>query len=263
LKASPTSPSEGSRGQGMVLNITAHAADMKGKTKEKRQAHKDSGKFGDVAKEWGRKADFEARVSEKLAAIQRDYWAMQNESFMAWGARMAQEMGATFKIMGKKAVFVPRNASASAGGNDLAVVMADYGRNIIGWQIRPLQNRPRYDRSVVRWYDRKEAKWRKETVQLMDEAARVPLIDARKSGDKDRAKDRADSNAEEVKRGKGGGTVTLVGAPEAQAQGLCRITGVRAGVDGDYRVSEATHNFSRDGGWMTVCDLQSPSKATY
>jgi phage protein D len=252
--------SEGSRGQGMVLNITAHAADMKGKTKEKRQTHKDSAKFGDVANEWGKKADLDVRVSDRLASIQRDYWSMQNESFMAWGARMAQEMGATFKIMGKKAVFVPRNASASAGGKELPVVMADYGRNIIGWQIRPLQNRPRYNRSVVRWYDRKEAKWRKETVQLMDEAARAPLIDARKSGDKDRAKDRADSNAEEAKRGKGGGTVTLIGAPEAQAQGLCRISGVRPGVDGNYRVSEATHSLSRDGGWVTVCDLEQPNE---
>jgi phage protein D len=253
--------SEGSRGQGMMLNITAHAADMKGKTKEKRQVHKDDAKFGDVAKEWGKKADLKVRVSEKLAAIQRDYWAMQNESFMAWGARMAQELGATFKIMGKRAVFVPRNASASSGGKNLPVVMADYGRNIIGWQIRPLQNRPRYNRSVVRWYDRKEAKWRKETVQLMDETARVPLIDARKSGDRDRAKDRAGGNAEEAKRSKGGGTVTLVGAPEAQGQGLCRISGVRSGIDGNYRVSEATHNFSRDGGWVTTCDLQSPSEA--
>jgi hypothetical protein len=113
----------------------------------------------------------------------------------------------------------------------------------------------------VHWYDRKGAKWRKETVQLMDEAARVPLIDARKSGDGDRAKDRADSNAEEAKRAKGGGTVTLVGAAEAQAQGLCRITGVRVGVDGDYRVSETTHSFSRDGGWVTTCDLQSPSNS--
>jgi phage protein D len=208
-----------------------------------------------VAKEWGKKADLEVRISDKLAAVQRDYWAMQNESFMAWGARMAQEMGATFKIMGKKAVFVPRNASASSGGKDLPVVMADHGRNIISWQIRPLQNRPRYDRSVVRWYDRKDAKWRKETIHLMDEAARVPLIDARKSGDGDWAKDRAGSNAEEAKRGKGGGTVTLIGSPEAQAQGLCRISGVRSGVDGDYRVSEAMHSFSRDGGWMTSCDL--------
>ena len=185
---------------------------------------------------------------------------MQNESFMAWGARMAQEMGATFKIMGKKAVFVPRNASASTGGKDLPVVMADCGRNIISWQIRPLQNRPRYDRSVVRWYDRKDAKWRKETIQLMDEAARVPLMETRKSGDRDRARDRADGNAEEAKRTKGGGTITLIGAPEAQAQGLCRITGVRSGVDGDYRVSEATHSYSRNGGWVTVCDLQSSDK---
>ena len=247
--------SEGSRGQGMVLNITAHAADMKGKTKEKRQAHKDSAKFGDVAKDWGKKADLEVRISDRLASIQRDYWVMQNESFMAWGARMAQELGATFKIMGKRAVFVPRNASASTGGKDLPLVIADYGRNIIGWQIRPLQNRPRYDRSVVRWYDRKDAKWRKETVQLMDEAARVPLIDTRKSGDRDRAKERAGGNAEEAKRAKGGGTVTLIGAPEAQAQGLCRISGVRSSVDGEYRVSEATHSYSRDGGWVTVCDI--------
>jgi phage protein D len=75
------------------------------------------------------------------------------------------------------------------------------------------------------------------------------------SGDRDQAKDRADSNAEEAKRAKGGGTVTLVGAPEAQAQGLCRISGVRSGIDGHYRVSEATHNFSRDGGWVTLCYL--------
>jgi hypothetical protein len=110
-----------------------------------------------VAREWGKTADLDVRGSEKLAAIQCDYWAMQNESFMAWGARMAQELGATFKIMGKKAVFVPCNASASTGGKDLPVVMADYGRNIIIWQIHPLQNRPRYVRSVVRWYDRKGA----------------------------------------------------------------------------------------------------------
>ena len=54
--------------------------------------------------------------------------------------------------------------------------------------------------------------------------------------------------------------ITLIGAPEAQAQGLCRITGVRSGVDGDYRVSEATHSYSRNGGWVTVCDLQSSDK---
>ena len=87
----------------------------------------------------------------------------------------------------------------------------------------------------------------------MDEAVRVPLIETRKSGDQDRARDRVDSNAEEAKRGKGGGTVTLVGAPEAQPQGLCRIRAVRSGVDAEYRISEATHLLSREKGWLTSC----------
>jgi hypothetical protein len=89
----------------------------------------------------------------------------------------------------------------------------------------------------------------------MDEAARVLLIETRKSGERDRPKDRADSNAEEAKRGKGGGTVTLVGAPEAQPQGLCRIRAVRSGVDAEYRVSEATCLLSRENGWLTSCAI--------
>ena len=91
--------------------------------------------------------------------------------------------------------------------------------------------------------------------------ARVPLVDNRKSVDRDWGKDRASGNAEEAKRSKGGGTVTLIDAPEAQAQGLCRIMGVHSGVDGEYRVSEATHSFSRDGGWVTVCDLNNSPKS--
>jgi hypothetical protein len=77
----------------------------------------------------------------------------------------------------------------------------------------------------VRWYDRKDAKWRKETVQLTDEVERVPLIEMRKSGYRDRTKDRADSNADEAKRGKGGGTVTLVGPQKRSRKGSVAYKG--------------------------------------
>ncbi len=247
--------SQGSRGGGMVMNITARATDMKDKAKEKKTKHKDDATFEEAANEFGKLAGLNVKVLGGLAQKKRDYWATQNESFMSWGTRIASELGATFKIRGKEAIFVTRNADNSVSGQQLPTVEAIYGVNIIDWQIRPTQNRPRYNRSVVRWYDAKEAKWKQETVQISDETARVPLVDSRKFADGQRAKDRAESNAKEVERGKGGGTVTLVGVPEAQAQGLCRISGVRSGIDGNYRVSEATHSFSRDGGWVTVCDL--------
>jgi len=250
--------SVGARGGGMVMNITGRATDMKGKPKEKKDAHKDDATFKDVAEAWGKKAGLQVKVSEKLATKKRDYWSMQNENFMQWGSRMAQELGATFKIMGSKAVFVPRNSGDSTGGVALGMVMATYGVNVINWRISPMQNRPRFNRSIVRWYDRKDAKWMKETVQIQDETARVPLVETRKFADKDRAKDRADSNAEEAKRDKGGGQISIDGEPNAQAQALCIVAGLRAGIDGTYRISQATHTYNRDSGWITMLDLTDP-----
>ncbi len=252
--------SQGSRGGGTVINITARATDMKDKSKEKKTKHKDAATFEEAAKEFGKLAGLNVKVSGDIVQKKRDYWAMQNESFMSWGTRIASELGATFKIRGKDAVFILRNSNDSVSGQLLPTVQAIYGVNIIDWQIRPTQNRPRYNRSVVRWYDNKEAKWKEETVQISDETARVPLIDTRKFADQGRARDRAESNAKEAERGKGGGQITIDGDPEAQAQGLCRIAGLRAGINREYRVSEATHSYSRDGGWVTMCDLQSSDK---
>jgi phage protein D len=113
------------------------------------------------------------------------------------GARASQELGATFKIMGGKAAFVPRNGDNSASGKALTAVMAAYGENIIRWRLSPIQNRARYKASIVRWYDAKKAQWEKETVDIGDRNAQVDLVETRKRADKDPAKDHAKSNAEE------------------------------------------------------------------
>jgi phage protein D len=228
---------------------------MKDKPKEKKTKHKDDASFEEAAKEFGKLAGLNVKVSGEIVRKKRDHWAMQNESFMSWGTRVASELGATFKIRGKDAIFVPRNANDSVSGQQLPTVSAVYGENIIDWQIRPTQNRPRYNRSLVRWYDAKEAKWKQETVQISDETARVSLVDMRKFADQERAKDRADSNAKEVERGKSGGQITIDGEPRAVARAICLVSGARDSIDGSYRITEVTHGFSREHGWCTTCDL--------
>jgi len=252
--------SQGSRGGGMVMNITARATDMKDKPKEKKTKHKDDASFEEAAKEFGKLAGLNVKVSGDLVKKKRDYWALQNESFMSWGTRIATELGATFKIRGKEAIFVPRNGNDSVTGQQLPTVQAIYGGNIVDWQIRPAQNRARYNRSVVRWYDAREAKWKQETVQISDETARVPLIETRKFADKDRARDRADSNAKEVERRKGGGQISIDGEPAAIAQAKCTVSGVRAAIDGIYRTTEATHSYARESGWKTVLLLEQTNR---
>lgn len=250
--------SSGSRGGGMTLSITAHSADLKGDPKAKKQKHKDDATFGDVAKQWGHSAGLEVKIEGALAGVRRSYWAMANESYLAWGARMAKELGATFKAMGKKAVFVPRNSGQSASGAALPAVTAEYGKNLISWRISPVQNRARYRKSIVRWYDQKEAKWKTKTVEIGDSGAKVDLIETHKAADESRAGDRAKSNAEESKRGKGGGSVTIDGDSAAQPQAPCNVKGVRKGIDGEYRITSASHVLNRGGGWTAECQVEQP-----
>jgi hypothetical protein len=57
--------------------------------------------------------------------------------------------------------------------------------------------------------------------------------ETKKRAGQDQAKQKADGNAAEAKRGKSGGTVTIDGEPAAQAQAPCFVAGVRGGIDGE------------------------------
>jgi phage protein D len=252
--------SEGARGGGMTISISATSADHKGLGKHKTTKHKDNAKFGDVAQEWGKKAGLQVKVDSSLASISRDYWHMANESFLAWGKRVAEDIGATFKVAHPNAVFVPRNSGNSASGAALSTVAMTRPGNIINWRLSPVQNRAVYKQSKVRWYDAKKAKWMVETVHIGDGDA--DLTETFAHADKDKATKKAGANAEDAKRGKGGGSVTIDGNPAAKSQASAMVSGVRAGIDGQYRITTARHSYTRSAGWTTSCDVEQPQGST-
>ena len=195
-----------------------------------------------------------------MSSIERDYWHL-DESFYAWGTRIAREIGATFKVSGKKAVFVARGSDKSASGQELGSVDAVYGRNIIHWDLTPVYSRFEYKTHKVRWYDKKEAKYKEESVDVGDasDGAQADLTQRFKASDKDQAKRQAQSNKDEADRDKGGGTIGLDGEPRARAQAACNVSGLRDGIDGKYKITNATHTYSRGGGYTTDCELEQPS----
>lgn len=153
--------SHGSRGSGMTISITAHSADMKGEGKHKRHKHKDGGTFKDAASQFGQDAGFTVQCDDDVGAVERDWWGQSNESFYSWGQRMADEIGATFKVRGTQAVFVSRNSSGSLG-----FVEASRPGNVISWDMTPIVARSSYETSKVRWYDPVEAKWNEESEDI-------------------------------------------------------------------------------------------------
>ncbi len=254
--------SEGSRGGGMKMTISAKSADPKGKGKDKQEKHKDDATFGDVAKEWGKAAGLDVKVEGALASIKRDWWHMGNESFLAWGSRVAGELGATFKVAGSKAAFVARNSGMSASGQPLGTVTAQRGVNLISWTLSPVQGRAQYKKAKVRWYDKKEAKFKTEEVEIKGGEGEADLMETMKAGDKDRAKTRATANSEDSKSEKGGGSVTIDGDPAAMSRATLIVSGARPGIDGPYRIKTATHHYSRSSGWTTECSLEQPQGDT-
>ncbi len=255
--------SSGGRSKGRVLTLSAKSADMGGKLKQPQQAHKDKASFGDVAQAWGRAAGVDVAVAGALAAVQRPYWAIANESFLAWGTRIGREIGATFKVVGKHAIFLPRAGGTSASGQSLEGIRAVWGENLIDWSITPVQSRPGFAKLGARYYDPKVAAWQVEKAdgpQAAADAAGSEHTARFKAASQDIAKNQAAANAAESAREKGAGdTVLIDGEPAAQPEAPCTVGGIRPGVDGGYTIAKVRHTLTRSGGFTSQLGLKQPS----
>ncbi|MBY6239790.1 phage late control D family protein [Methylosinus sp. Sm6] len=251
--------SRGGRSAGRLLALTATGTDFLSSVKEKQQGHVDDSTFEQAAQKFGAKAGIAVKIDPSLAGLHRDWWGLQNESFAAWGKRIAAEIGATFKLYGTRAVFVPRNGGASVSGRALATVTAEWGRNLVEWDLAPTQSRPRFGKAVVGLFNPKTGKFENVEVGTGDASAPAAHVDVQRAPNYAQARARAAANAREIARGKGGGWVVVDGDPAAQPQAPLVVAGVRPGIDGTYRIASVTHTLTRAAGWLTECDVEEPS----
>lgn len=250
--------SQGGRGQGMTLTISAKSADMRTDTKAQREKHTDSGTLQQAAQAFA-PSGLSVKVEGSLAGLQRPYWSMNREHFMHWAVRTAREVGATFKIMGGTAIFVPRNEGISASGRPLVPIQATRGVNLISWDIAPILSRPQYGTFAVAYYDPAEATWKTETAGAQGRGGvSTTATDRFAAPDSGGAKSRADAMSKEGDRESGEGSVTILGSAAATAEAPCIVSGCRPGVDGAYRIDVAEHRLTRGGGFETKLTLKQP-----
>lgn len=245
--------SSGSRGGGRELSISGKGVDTLGKAKEAQQLHIDDATVKDALTEAGKLAEVtDIKVDDSLASITRPYWGLNDESFLHFGERIAQEVGGIFKVKGNKAVLAAKTGGAASGAS------AVYGVNLISWDITPLMGRPRHKKVRARYYDPKEAKWKETEAEVSDDdAAEAIFGDKISRADEDEAKASSESQAKDAEKEKGGGTVEIDGNASAKPGGTCTVAGTRAGVDGAYRIEAVDHSYTRSG-WTTRLTLKLP-----
>ncbi|MFD2679104.1 phage late control D family protein [Camelimonas lactis] len=251
--------SSGSRNAGMVMTITGKGVDTKGKAKAPRQRHWDDKDLKSVMQEAAKDAGIDdVQVDDSLGQIKRAYWAMQGESFIAFGERLARENGGTFKVSQGKAILAKRNGGKSASGKDLPTVRAARGDNLLSWEITPDMGRPRWKETKARWYDPKTATWRQVEIDIPDDDAEADFSARYPASDGGEAKAGAESRKDTAEREKGGGSISINGSAEPQPEALVTLSGARPGVDGTYRIESVAHEFSRGSGWVTRLEVKQP-----
>lgn len=248
---------EGARGSGRELHVEAKSVDPQGKSKAPKERHFDDTTVGEAMKKAGRDAGITMKVHPDLASLPLAYLALDGTSFEHFGAELAADLGATFKIMGTTGLLVPRNAGLSATGKALVTVRAEAGRNLERWSLTPVRGKPRWKKVRVRTWDAKAAKYvyRDKEVEADSESE---FLSARPAADKDAAKSRADGAAAEGEHDKGEGSVTIIGDVTAQPGAPVIVGGTRPGLDGTYQAGPVQQEMGRSAGFLTTIDLKRP-----
>lgn len=250
---------KGGRG-GRTVSISASGMDTSGKAKQGQRRHFDDTTIEDALSAAGQFAGVSVSVDSALASIRRPYIALDDESFVAFGERLARELGGTFKIVGDQAVLAKRNAGRNPKGEALPTVTARWGVNLHDYDVTPLQGRPSERETLTRFYDVPAARWRNQTAETGTEGGITTKPARFTEPDQSRATEQSEADAAEADRKSGEGSVKIEGTLEAQPEGVCIIADCRPGVDGTYRIESVEHHYSRSG-WTTSLSLRQPKGA--
>ncbi len=251
-----SSRSNGSRGGGRLALVSGTGLDPRGKAKQAQAFHKDDAKLGDFLREAAGQAGYELVVDDDLAGLERDYWSADYESFQDIGERIGREVNGTFKFRGNKAVLAARGATAL---NTIDAVFGP-GGNVISWDLAPFTGRPAYAKAEARYFDRKQAKFITEDIDLdlkgfggdTVNRVRFPV------GNAGQAQNFTKGRKSEAKRERGGGSIDLDITPEAQVEGIVRLSGAQPAVDIGWRISSVGHKANRAGGSTTGLEVKEP-----
>jgi len=251
--------SKGGRG-GRTIHITAKGIDTASRLKEPQNRNFDDLSIKEMLVAAGQPAGItDIRVDDDLAGIVREYEHMDNESFIAFGERLAREIGGTFKIRDNIAVMALMNSGRTPTGAPLPVIEAVYAENLHDWDIAPYIGRHRYAKIIVRFYDKATAQWDQVEVDTGIEGSEAAATGRFEAEDKAAAENKANELKAMSQKKSGAGTVTLEGEVMAASEAECLVIGARGGADGSYKINSVKHVYNRGSGFITTLDLNYPT----
>lgn len=239
---------------GRQIAIECTSVDFEGPAKSPGEKYWDDKDLKTIITDALSETGVSAEIDPSLLSIKRKYEAMDGRDPLTFVADLAREAGASFKMMGQKAVVVKRNTGLGLAGA-MPTILAVAGDNLIAWDISPAVPRASFGDHISRWFDFDKANWQEEKQSGEGGAG---LLNNAQRADQGLAKDTADASKTDTARKGGDGNVTIRGDHQAQAGGRIIVQGARPGIDGSYIIVSASHIVDADSGYLTECEVKKP-----
>lgn len=243
------------------VTINAQASDVTSKEKERdtKGFAKDDGyaTYQSIFSEVAGQAGLSLKMDGSLGGKPNPSEFRDREDPIAFLTRLGYKINATVTVKEKQLVVVPRGSGRSASGQGMGSLLVSPGVNLLSYSVS-IKEKPKHSMVETKWFDRRKVKYEVEQAPLTKGQGKVPFRIRPPFQDQDEAREAAEGEAGELSRNQGTASFELDGEPFATAESFAVVSGVRAGVDGQWFIKTATHNFSSTGPYTTSIECEVP-----
>lgn len=232
----------------------AHGDSDQGKsplTTSKSRSWPEKTKVGAMVEKIAGEAGFKAAVSQAAAEVELPHIDQMDESDLNLLTRVSRDAGLIFKPAGGSLIVYQQGEAASASGAALPTVAL--GKRDLSQVSMRIARRAAYGKVVASYQDFGAAKPVDVEVDATPQGvAGVAQVKRLKGTYPTEAAARAAAEAE-ARRGKAAArtlTISLPGRADLMAGGKVSLSGVRAGIDGEWVTTRVTHQMG-SGGWQS------------
>ena len=242
------------------ISISAQSAKAKSEAKQRRPKSyepPDYKTYGDVFKEVAGRCGLQLSIADEISKKSLEFEAQAEENDTEFLTRIGHKLDAAVSIKSGRLVAVKKGGGSTATGKVMPSIVVRRGDNLLSYSVTR-QDKPKHRRVKATWFDRKKAERKEVEADASDDGPEFLIREPFQS--ESEATDAAEAKAQDLKRGEARAQFEISGNPHARAEAHVFVGGVRSLVDGVWRATTVTHNWSSSDAYSTSLECELPKK---
>jgi hypothetical protein len=240
------------------ISISAQAVDAKSDQKQKRVLDyqvEDFPTYGDIFEAAAGRMGLSLKISAEIKSKANPYEMQSEENDLSFSTRLGDKLDASVSVKSGNLVVVKRGKGTTVSGQPLPTIIVQYARNVLSYNVTR-KDKPKHSEVTATWFDRDSVERKEVTVSGGEEGPTFLLRDP--YANEDEAKENAEAKSKELQRGEASASFEIDGDPNARAEAYVEAIGLRDQVDGLWRATTVTHNFSSSSPYTTSIECELP-----